>query len=164
VRRASPPLARVGYLLTAGDAHLTQDLVQAALIAVYRSWPRLRDIAAAQAYARVALINAHRDHRRKRSSRERPVTEFPDVDDDPAGGVDARVDILAALGVLAPRQRAVVVCRFYEDMSEQQTAEALGVTVGTVKSQCHDALRRLRVLPGVAAYSNRSSADDRSER
>lgn len=133
-------LVRTAYLLT-GDAHDAEDLVQAALIKAVPKWGRIADNP--EPYVRAILaresVNRWRRRRwREISARDLPVRSHLDVD------VADRESLRGALAALAPRQRAVIVLRYYEDMTERQTAEALGISVGTVKSQCRDALARLR--------------------
>lgn len=133
-------LLRTAVLLT-GDRHRAEDLVQEALTAVATRWGRLA-LQDPDAYARQVVVRRNiswwRKHRRE--------VVLAEVDRGPADGVlvDRRLLLDRALAALAPRQRAVVVLRFYLDLSERDTADALGVSVGTVKSQTHLALRRLR--------------------
>ncbi|PPA61927.1 SigE family RNA polymerase sigma factor [Micromonospora chalcea] len=137
-------LLRAAYLIC-GNRHQAEDLLQDALLKLALRWPSVRDGDPA-AYVRAIL---YRDavswwRRRRREWLSAYPPERPDRDGDPA----LRLTVRAALDRLPPRQRAVVVLRYFEDLTEVATAEALGVTVGTVKSQCHDALRRLRdVVP-----------------
>lgn len=149
VHAAWPSLYRTAVLLVREHA-LAEDLVQTALARTYSHWHRIRDTGAAQAYARRAMVNATTSMFRRRSFRsERPTGQMPEPparEPDPA----ERLDVLAALAQLPPRQRAVVVLRFYEDLSVAETAQALGISDGTVKSQTSDALRRLRSLLGDA--------------
>lgn len=134
-------LLRTAVLLT-GDHHRAEDLVQDALIEVALRWRRLR-LENPGAYARRVLVNDNiswwRQHRRE-SLREAEPGSRPSGD----GSVDRRMMLREALARLTPRQRSVVVLRYYEDLSESQTAELMGVSIGTVKSQTHLALRRLR--------------------
>ena len=121
--------------------------MQTALAKTYASWRRVRNVEAAHGYARTTLVNTASSWFRKRSWRnERPTEVLPEHahDADPSD----RPAVLAALAQLPPRQRAVVVLRFYDDLSVTQTATALGVSEGTVKSQTFDALARLRMLLG----------------
>ncbi|MGZ4465812.1 MAG: SigE family RNA polymerase sigma factor, partial [Nocardioides sp.] len=143
-----PSLYRTAYLLL-GDHAEAEDLVQTALAKTYASWRQVRDLEAAPGYARTVLVNTAASWFRKRSWRnERPTEVLPergyavDPTDRPA--------IVTALAGLAPRQRAVVVLRYYEDLSVAQTARALGCSEGTVKSQTSDALATLRRLLGDA--------------
>lgn len=149
VHAAWPALYRTAVLLVREHA-LAEDLVQTALARTYSHWHRIRDVGAAHAYARRALVNTATSTFRRRAFRgERPTAVLPERAAPGAGaGPDERIDVLAALARLAPKQRAVVVLRFYDDLSVQDTADALGVTTGTVKSQTSAALARLRVLLG----------------
>lgn len=140
---ALPGLLRFGYVLT-GDPHRGEELVQSALVTTYRRWKHLRH-EEPHAYVRRAMINAHtslwRRHRRE--------TRLPDGFDLPAAGSGPahydEVDlVLRALRVLPPRQRAVMVLRYYDDLSEAEIAHALGCSPGTVKSQASRALKTLR--------------------
>jgi RNA polymerase sigma-70 factor (sigma-E family) len=138
-------LLHAARLLT-GDHHRGEDLVQTALTKVYLKWGR---IDAPLPYARKALVNAHIDQSRRRWWGERPTDTLPEpVMDEPAGdtaAADSRDQLRRILSGLAPRERAVIVLRYYCDLSEQDTAASLGVPVGTVKSTCARALARLRV-------------------
>ena len=145
VAAAWPGLYRTAYLLL-GDHGLAEDLVQTALAKTYASWGRVRHVEAASGYARTVLVNTATSWFRRRSwRRDLPTASLPEVADHVADPTH-RPSVLAALAHLAPRQRAVIVLRFYDDLSVAETAEALGCTEGTVKSQTHDALRRLRTL------------------
>ncbi len=148
VHSAWPGLYRTAYLLL-GDAGLAEDLVQTALAKTYAAWPSVRDVQAAPGFARTTLLNTASSWFRKRSWRnEVPTSTLPeghhhaDFSDRPA--------VLDALSQLPPRQRAVVVLRYYEDLSVAETAHALGVSDGTVKSQTSKALDTLRGLLGDA--------------
>jgi len=121
--------------------------VQTALAKTYASWSRVRDLDAAPGYARTVLVNTASSWFRKKSWRnERPTEVLPEETYHPDHS--DRPTVVGALGVLPPRQRAVIVLRFYEDLSVRQTATALGCSEGTVKSQTYDALARLRELLG----------------
>lgn len=135
-------LLRTAVLLT-GDHHRAEDLVQEALAKVALRWRRLAD-GNPEAYARQIIVRDNISWWRKR--RNEVVSDIPRGPDVPdiAAAADRRMLLDRALAALTPRQRAVVVLRYYDDLSERDTAEALGVTVGTVKSQTSLALRRLR--------------------
>jgi RNA polymerase sigma-70 factor (sigma-E family) len=146
VHGAWQPLYRSAYLLM-GDHGRAEDLTQAALAKTFVHWGRLRSPDAAFGYAKAILLNEARSLWRLASwGRERSTAELPDtiVTPDPS----LRPAVLEALRTLPPRQRAVVVLRFYEDLTIEQTAEVLGCAPGTVKSQTSDALARLRLLLG----------------
>lgn len=157
VHTAWPSLYRTAYLLL-GDRAEAEDLVQTALAKTYASWPKVRTVEAAPAYARTVLVNTAASWFRKRGWRnERPTAELPEGVA-PASDLADRPTVVAALAELAPRQRAVVVLRFYDDLPVAQVAAALGCTEGTVKSQTSDALARLRTLLGEAVVPHTSGA------
>jgi RNA polymerase sigma-70 factor (sigma-E family) len=133
-------LLRVALLLT-DDRNRAEDLVQDALTQVAMRWPKLRD-SSPDAYARKVIYHGNISWWRRR--RGEVLTAEPL--DRPASRdlVERRLLVRRALTTLTPRQRAVVVLRYFEDLTERDTAEVLGVSVGTVKSQTHLALRRLR--------------------
>ena len=136
-------LLRFAYLLT-GDPHKAADLVQDALERTLMSWDRVIRKDDPEAYVRRAILNQNVSVWR-RTRRERLVSETPDTAYEPThSGKTFDADLWAALATLPPRQRAVLVLRFYEDMSEADTAAALGCSVGTVKSQTFRALAKLR--------------------
>jgi RNA polymerase sigma-70 factor (sigma-E family) len=140
-----PSLQRTAYLLT-GDVHTAQDLVQNTLAKLYLSWHRLREVEKADAYARRILLNEHRTAWRRPVRRREEVTE--DVPDRPAldqPQYDGRREpVWRWVCTLPPKQRAVVVLRFYEQLTEPEIAELMGISVGTVKSQSSRALATLR--------------------
>jgi RNA polymerase sigma-70 factor (sigma-E family) len=146
VRERGAALTRTAFFLT-GDRHLAEDLVQTALAQTYVHWSRIRDLDQVEAYTRRVLVNANAAWWRRRSATEVPVEAFPDV----AGGDDTlavaeREPLVAALRRLPQRQRAAVVLRYYADLSEADTAAALGCTLGTVKRHTSRGLERLRSL------------------
>jgi len=148
-RRAA--LLRTAYLLT-GDHSDAEDLVQTALVKVVPRWRRIAD--RPEPYVRKVLAHEAVTRWRRRRWREVPTAQAPDPAPASVGtGLDgaaaAREDLRRALATLAPRQGAVVVLRYLEDLTERDGAAALGISVGTVKSQHRDALARLRLsLPG----------------
>jgi RNA polymerase sigma-70 factor (sigma-E family) len=134
-------LLRYALLLT-GNAHDAEDLLQAALAATYRHW-RTAAAGDADAYVRRALLNGYLTARKRRlRSPQRHSVDSPASD--PALTVPERDAMWRALSALPPRQRAVVVLRYYEDLDEAGIARVLGVSVGTVKSQASKALATLR--------------------
>lgn len=142
-------LLHAARLLT-GDHHRGEDLVQTALTRVYLKWDR---IDTPLAYARKALVSAHIDSSRRRWWGEKPTSELPEApasESTDMGAADERDELRRLLAGLSPRERAVVVLRYYCDLSERDTAANLGVPVGTVKSTCSRALSRLRVEIGVS--------------
>lgn len=139
-------LYRTAYLIV-GNHALAEDLVQTALTNTYASWPRVRELGAARAYARTAVVRSATSWFRTRARRREHVTdELPESSYHPDHST--RPVLLDALRTLPPRQRAVVVLRFWEDLSVAQVARTLGCTEGTVKSQTSVALDKLRVLLG----------------
>ncbi len=151
VHASWPSLYRTAYLLL-GDRAEAEDLVQTALAKTYASWGRVRDVRAAPAFARTTLVNTATSWFRRRSWRnETPHELLPEHHERHRGesvDLEARPVLMDALAQLAPRQRAVVVLRFYEDLTVSETARLLTVSDGTVKSQTSDALARLRTLLG----------------
>jgi RNA polymerase sigma-70 factor (sigma-E family) len=134
-------LLRTAVLLT-GDHHRAEDLVQDALAKVAARWSRLRD-EAPEAYARQVIVRTNISWWRKQ--RREVVADPGDrAVAHAAPSVDRRLLLDHALDRLTARQRSVVVLRYYDDLPERETAELLGVSVGTVKSTTHDALRRMR--------------------
>jgi RNA polymerase sigma-70 factor (sigma-E family) len=146
---AQRELWTLAWLLT-GDRHRAEDLVQDTVARTYAAWHRVRR-EDPMAYARRVLVNAKTDTWRRRR-RELLVAEVPDVSrpvasSDVAGEVVRRREVVAALRTLADRERAVVVLRYYVDFSEADTASALGISLGTVKSTASRALSKLRASP-----------------
>jgi RNA polymerase sigma-70 factor (sigma-E family) len=132
--------------LLCGSREHAQDIVQNVLV---RAYPRWRHIEHDDPYGYLhrAVTNAVTDFWRKAHRRyERTVDELPDVEAAPDTTVDDRRTLLAALGLLTSRERAVVVLRYLDDHTEREAAELLGISVGTVKSTSHKALRKLRVV------------------
>ncbi|MFD9907642.1 SigE family RNA polymerase sigma factor [Streptomyces sp. NPDC059063] len=144
---AGPRLFRTALLLTGGDWHEAEDLVQTALGKAFASWGRVQRADNRDAYVRTVLVRTHLSLRRLRRSTERPVARVPEGaygDGDPA----LRIALLDALAQLSPKDRAVLVLRYWEDRSVEQTARELGVRAGTVRNRSMTALGRLRVLLG----------------
>ena len=133
-------LLRTAYLLT-GHAQDAEDLVQTTLVKVVPQWRRIADNP--EPYVRRVLVNENISRWRRRRWREHPTDEVPEqLAHDP--DVAELIAVRSALVVLAPRQRAVLVLRYYEGLSEAEIAAQLGVSPGTVKSQARDGLERLR--------------------
>ncbi|WP_210589521.1 SigE family RNA polymerase sigma factor [Streptomyces sp. GESEQ-35] len=151
VRARWSHLVRTAYLLT-GDAHHAEDLTQTALAKAYRSWRRVSRSDNPEAYVRRMLVTCNSDRFRKRRVKEALTDALPDVAgrDEAYSLADERRTLLGALAELPPRQRAVVVMRYWEDLSEAEVAEMLGCSPGTVKSQASKALAKLRTYPGLA--------------
>jgi RNA polymerase sigma-70 factor (sigma-E family) len=137
-------LARTAYLLT-GSQHAADDLVQTTLTKLYLAWDRISDRQHIDAYARRALVNEHRSTWRRASRHLEVLSEAPpDVGHAPAAYDGEREAVWAFVQGLPPRQRAVIVLRYYEDLSEAEIADLLGISTGTVKSQASRALASLR--------------------
>jgi RNA polymerase sigma-70 factor (sigma-E family) len=144
VGKWSPALLRVAFLLTS-DRGEAEDLLQTALLKTSRRWSRLDDREAAYAYVRRVLVTTHTSWRRRRRVHEVLLDRMPErAVHEPAGIEGGRA--LQALEQLPPRMRAVVVLRCYEGLTEAETAESLGCSVGSVKSQASRGLARLRAL------------------
>ena len=150
VRTRSDALVRTARLLT-GSWQTAEDLVQTALLRTWQHWDRLADPAAAEAYTRQIMVRLSSTWWRRRWHGELPMQTMPDATDhtDLAQAVGLQADLAAALAKLPPRQRATIVLRFYADLTEPQTAAALGCSVGTVKSNAARGLAKLRELSGV---------------
>jgi RNA polymerase sigma-70 factor (sigma-E family) len=142
-------LARLAYLLT-GDRDAAEDLLQNALAKVYRHWDRVRAVERPDAYVRRIMVNENnsrwRGLLRRRESAGSHVLDVLDPPD-PHPGLDhsESIDLWRQVQALPTQQRAVVVLRYYEDLTEAQTAEVLGCSVGTVKSHTSRALSALRL-------------------
>lgn len=138
-------LRRTAYLIC-GDWEQASDIVQEALIRVYVAWPRIEHKGGVNSFARRCVVNVAIDMGRRRSSTELPTPH--EAMDRPTGTADhdvpARTALIDALRELAPRQRACVVLRYFEDLSVSDTARALGTSEGTVKSQTARGLDSLR--------------------
>jgi RNA polymerase sigma-70 factor (sigma-E family) len=152
VTASSDALLRTAFLVV-WDPVEAEDLVQECLLAVARRWPRVRRMDHPHAYARRVLINLALDGAKRRTRHRREL-----VGDEAAGlaalhdeasarslnAVGERAELIEALGTLPPRQRAVLVLRYFEDLGEAQVAELLGCSVGTVKSTASRGLTRLQ--------------------
>jgi RNA polymerase sigma-70 factor (sigma-E family) len=149
-------LVRSAVLLGA-DEQAAEDAVQTALARCYFSWSRVVEARDPDAYVHKVLINTLRASWRRRWTGERPHADLPERGfPDETERVDAEQAMLAALGRLPEHQRQVLVLRYYADLTEAQTAEALGIAVGTVKSRSTRALKVLATDPrldGLAAES-----------
>ncbi|MFD3948239.1 SigE family RNA polymerase sigma factor [Streptomyces sp. NPDC058579] len=122
-----------------------QDLLQTALVRTYGRWDGIADKSLADAYLRRVMINTRTEWWRARKLDEVPTEQLPDASVDDATEQHAdRALLMDILKVLAPKQRSVVVLRHWEQMSTEETAAALGMSTGTVKSTLHRALARLR--------------------
>jgi RNA polymerase sigma-70 factor (sigma-E family) len=145
VTARSQSLLRTAYLLTGNRAD-AEDLVQAALAKTYQAWDRIEDRQALDGYVRRAMVNTHISWWRRRRLDEYPTDEIPDrAVADHAPGSDLQDTLRRAVDRLPQRMRAAVVLRYYEDMTEAEVADALGVSLGTVKSTVSRAVAKLRI-------------------
>ncbi|MGX1477147.1 UNVERIFIED_CONTAM: RNA polymerase sigma-70 factor (sigma-E family) [Streptomyces canus] len=147
-------LYRSACLLTAGDTHLAEDLVQEALGRIYVRWSRISVVGNPAAYAQTVLVRVFLTHQRRRSSKERATDVLPEV---AAAGVDTplRLTLLDALARLPAKDRAVIVLRYWEDRSIEETAGVLNASAAAVRTRCTRALKQLRELLGedIGAYA-----------
>ncbi|MFB7383563.1 SigE family RNA polymerase sigma factor [Kitasatospora purpeofusca] len=150
-------LYRSACMLTGGDTHLAEDLVQETLVRMHAIWRRTtwlpgistgKRIDNPTAYAHSVLVRRFLSHHRLRSSTERPVGELPDLPVRATGDSDLRLVLIHALAQLSDRDRAVLVLRYWEDRSVEETADILRSTPGAVRTQSYRALGRLRSLLG----------------
>lgn len=158
----SVSLLRTAVLLT-GDRGRAEDLVQEALARAWTAWPRIRREDRAEAYVRATMTNLSVSWWRRRWRGETPTERLPERADgtDATSRAELRHVVRAALADLPPRQRAVVVLRWFEDLTEAQTAAVLGCSVGAVKTHGSRAVARLRTHPGLAGlFDDRDDRDD----
>ena len=137
-------LSRTAYLMC-GDWHRAEDAAQDALVRMYKAWHRLDHRAGLNTYAHKAVVSVVLDQAKRPWRREHVVdqpVERPLADQ--AGTIDDRLLVIQALAELPPRQRACVVLRYYADLSIEETASVLGISVGAVKSQSSRGLATLR--------------------
>ena len=160
VATRSGRLLRTAYLLTQ-DQHLAEDLLQTSLAKAWRSWSRIDSDH--DAYVRKILVNTYATWWRRKWNGEHPTEDMPEPVG--SGGSDTTsdrgsttYDVRTALARLPKRQRAVVVLRFFEDLSEAETARLLQCSVGTVKSQTSKALAKLRVDPSLTETETNEAA------
>jgi RNA polymerase sigma-70 factor (sigma-E family) len=174
VQRTRDPFGRDGFeefvnatadrlyrsaLLMCGDHHLAEDLTQTTYAKVYSHWSKVAAAESPLAYSRTILTRTFLSHRRLRRSGEQPVETLPDS---PQSGPDSamRMDLLAALRQLPPRDRAVLVLRYWEDLSVERTAEILGIRESACRNRAARALARLRtLLPHLTATDTEESHD-----
>jgi RNA polymerase sigma-70 factor (sigma-E family) len=149
VATRSSSLLRTAYLLTRDHA-LAEDLLQTALTKAWFAWSRIEGHP--DSYVRKILVNTYASWWRRKWNGEQPTEEVPEAPR-PAAGAEAASDtahdLWEAMGRLPRRQRAVVVLRYFEDLTEADTAALLGISVGTVKSQTSKALAKLRIDPAL---------------
>jgi RNA polymerase sigma-70 factor (sigma-E family) len=142
----STALLRTAYALT-GDWHRAEDLLQTALVSCYGKWSRIVE---PEAYLRRAMFRAYLGWRRRRWVGELPSGQLPETAElGQLTGVELRPAVLEGLASLPPRQRAVVLLRYYLDQTEAETADLLGISAGTVKSQAAKGLVKLRDCPAL---------------
>jgi RNA polymerase sigma-70 factor (sigma-E family) len=142
-----PGLVRLAYGLT-GDRWTAEDIAQTALARAYVSWWRVGRAQDPDAYVRRILINASNRRFRKRRVSEQAADAPEPLADDSSQTIGDRALLVTALRALGPRQRAVIVLRYWEDLTDTQIAAALGCSPGTVRSQLSRALARLREILG----------------
>lgn len=155
VRGRLARLHRTAYLLC-GDGHRADDIVQATLTALYVNWKKAARADNIDGYAHRILVRRYLDERRLRWSRVR-LGEMPAAGTATVAGADQHVgerdELMAALRRLPKGQRAVIVLRFFDDLSIEATAEALGCSEGNVKSQCSRGLAALRTVLGAEEHA-----------
>ncbi|WP_304050564.1 SigE family RNA polymerase sigma factor [Jatrophihabitans endophyticus] len=143
VRRSRRPMVRTATALTVGDPHLAEDVVQRALVKLYLAWPRVRTMNV-DAYARRVLVTTFVDERRRPFfRRESVVRDVPDRPDGAARG-DFDPELVAALRTLPRGMRSIVILRYVENLTVEETAELVGCSTGNVKSQAARGLAKLR--------------------
>jgi RNA polymerase sigma-70 factor (sigma-E family) len=154
---AWPSLYRYAYLL-AGNHADAEDIAQQTLLKAYRSWSRVKDSDSPAAYLRRMLTNTYLSQRRPKGRRLELLTDAPpEPAHAPAAGAEERMALWPHVKSLPPRQRAVIVLRYYEDLSEQEIADTLGCSRGNVKSTAHHALKALRAVLGSDATDGREN-------
>lgn len=146
-RERSPGLFRGALLLTGGDWHRSEDLTQETLGRMYQIWDREHPIDQPAGYAHTVMARIFLAHRRRKSSQERPVDQLPTAAFTPAD-VARRLVLLQSLNRLSPNDRAVLMLRFYGDLSVEDVADRLHRTPGAIRVQTHRALARLRAELG----------------
>jgi RNA polymerase sigma-70 factor (sigma-E family) len=155
VAARGPRLFATAVLLTQ-DRGLAEDLVQTSLLKAWRHWSRIES---PDAYLRQTMVHTYTSWWRRRWNGELATAELPErAADSGADEADVRADLRAALARLPRRQRAVVVLRFYDDLSVAETAQLLGCSVGTVKSQTSKALAHLGADDGLLDHTPRPDA------
>jgi RNA polymerase sigma-70 factor (sigma-E family) len=157
-RQAS--LMRTAYLIS-GDRHTAEDLVQTALAKLYLAWDRVEDRGSLDGYVRRVIVNEHNSLWRRPFKRREHATDQLPEQAAPAAPGGRNDDLWALVQTLPKKQRAAVVLRYYEELSEAETAEILGVSVGTVKSQTSRALAALRSRSSEVAHLDPASQEDR---
>ncbi len=136
-------LLRTSFLLT-GNHEQAEDLLQAALVKTWRHWRRIERTDRPEVFVRRVLVNQQRSWWRARRVVEDVTAVVPEQPGPATAGIEEREELWRELQRLPARQRAVIVLRYWEDLSEQETADVLGCSLGTVKSQASRGLQRLR--------------------
>ena len=157
-RQAS--LMRTAYLIS-GDRHTAEDLVQTALAKLYLAWDRVEDRGSLDGYVRRVIVNEHNSLWRRPFKRREHATDTLPEQAAPVTETGRNEDLWSFVQTLPRKQRAAVVLRYYEELSEAETAEILGVSVGTVKSQTSRALAALRSRSAEVAHLDPASQEDR---
>ncbi|WP_062207335.1 SigE family RNA polymerase sigma factor [Streptomyces sp. NBRC 109706] len=152
-----PALYRSACLMTSGDTHLAEDLVQETLGRMYTMWNRRRCIDNPDAYAKKVLVRVYLTHRRRRSSDEQPAPWLPEQPVE-IGDSPLRVTLLQALATLPRKDRAVLVLRYWEDLSIEQTAAAMSTSSSAVRSRSSRALVKLRAQLGQTSFVELTAA------
>lgn len=156
VRDRSPELLRSAWLLT-GDWHAAHDLIQ---VALEKTWPRWgKRVHHPDAYVRRVMLTTYLSWRGRRWTAEIPTAQLPECTCT-ADESDLRLALLTALSALTPRQRAVIVLRYFDDLPEAETAGLLGCSIGSVKSHASRGLQQLRATPGLADSLGVEARDD----
>jgi RNA polymerase sigma-70 factor (sigma-E family) len=162
VAARSSALLRTAVLLTGGDRQHGEDLLQDAFAETYRRWTRIASVDASEAYTRTILVRMA-TKRWGRRRYEPPLEAAADAGQAPSADLDLGLDLRRFLRSLPPRQRAVVVLRYFDDRTEAETADLLGCAPGTVKSHLSRALASLREQLKDSPYApTGGSSDDRS--
>jgi RNA polymerase sigma-70 factor (sigma-E family) len=141
---ATPGLFRSAVLMC-GDHHLAEDLVQTTLAKLYVAWPSVERAQSADAYAHGALTKTFLSHKRVRRNTEQPRLDLGDRATPDGEDVSTRIELFDALVRLDPLDRAIVVLRYWNDRSVEETAAAVGLSAGAVRTRASRALSRLRV-------------------
>ena len=160
MRSRGAALLRTAMYLSGGDREAAADLVQSTLVRAYVAWHRVRDLEARDAYVRRIMVRL--SYRANRGTGRRLGLETQALSRATESSIERAVERQAIYGYLrslSPRQRAVVVLRYYEDLSERQIAEALGCSVGTVKSHASRALAAIRTEMASASIHEGASDD-----
>ena len=140
---AAPRLFRSAVLMC-GDYHLAEDLVQTTLAKLYVAWPSVERADSADAYARGTLTKTFLSHKRVRRNAEQPRLDLGDAATESGPEVSTRIELFDALARLDPLDRAIVVLRYWNDRSVEETATAVGLSSGAVRARASRALSRLR--------------------